>query len=242
QDYRNALIYYMKRIAQGADERFWSIYYNAAMSALYMADKGGQAMMEDDDLGLDEDDEPVEIEEVDPLEGVDLARLAVEYLEMVTGEFWEKVMSNENNMRTAIKALNMLGSTYLYQLGECTKGVQGLERVLEIDPENCDARKSLGYAYFGGICPNNYDKALRYLMEARTCKVKEVGDQCKDVDLLLWIAQTYHFRAVDRREAKQKEGAKQDFKAAHDTYLEVLKCDPGNKSAIDGRDQVKFEF
>jgi tetratricopeptide (TPR) repeat protein len=241
QDYRNALIYYMKRIALGADERFWSIYYNAAMSALYLAERGGQAMMEEEDFGL-EDDESAVVEEVDPLKGVDLAQLAVEYLEKVTGEFWEKVMSNERNMKTAVKALNMLGSTYLYQLGECTKGVQSLERVLEVDPENCEARKSLGYAHFGGICPNNYNKALRYLQEALQCKIKEGDDRCKDVDLLLWIAQTYHFRAVDRREAKQKEEAKKDFKAAYDTYLEVLECNPGNKSATDGRDQVKFEF
>ena len=47
---------------------------------------------------------------------------AVEYLEKITSEFWEQVTSNEKNMPTAIKAVSMLGSTYLYQLKDCENG------------------------------------------------------------------------------------------------------------------------
>lgn len=240
-DYRNALVYYMKRIALGADARYWSIYYNAATSALYLAEKGSQAVMEEeDDLGLD--DEPVDEPEVDPLEGIDLAKLAAEYLEKVANDYWDVVIANEKNLPTAIKSLNMLGSTYLYQLRDCANGVKNFERTLEMDPENCEALKSLGYAYFGGICPSNYSKALNYLNKALECVSKKEGSRCKDVDLILWIAQTYHFRAVDKREAKQKEESQKDFKSAYDWYLEGLKCEPVNKACIDGRDQVKYEY
>jgi len=136
----------------------------------------------------------------------------------------------------------MLGSTYLYQKNDCSKGVENLNRVLEFDPENCDALKSLGYAYFGGLCTSNYNKALDYLTRALACLSKKEPDQCKEVDLQLWIGQTYQFRALDRRDAKQKEASKKDFKAAYDWYLKVLDCEAGNKAAIEGRDQVKFEF
>lgn len=241
QDYRNALIYYMKRIALGADERFWSIYFNAAMSALYLADKGGQAMMEDEELGLDDED-VADSPETDPLEGINLAQLAVDYLEKVCSEYWEKVVSNERNMKTAIKALNMLGSTYLYQLGDCANGVKNLERVLEQDPVNCDALKSLGYAYFGGICPVNYTRALGYLQRALDCTTRLKGSKCQAADILLWIAQTYEFRAIAKAEAKQKEESEKDYKLAHDGYLGCLKCDPGNNDAIEGERRTKFNF
>jgi tetratricopeptide (TPR) repeat protein len=209
-DYMNALIYYMKRIALGVDERYWSIYYNAATSALYLLDKGGIAMMEEEDLEEDDDAE-LDIEEpANPLEGVDLARLAVEYLEKITNDYWEIVSSKENYLKTGIKALGMLGSTYLYQLNDCTNGVKNYQRVLEYEPENCEALKSLGYAYFGGICTNNYTRALDYLGKAKSCYKKAGKVECDQemVDLELWIAQTYQFRAIDRREAKQKEASK----------------------------------
>lgn len=240
-DYRNALIYYIKRIDLGADERYWSLYYNAAMSALYLAEKGGSAMTEEEDLGLEEN-EPEEPES-DPLAGVDLNRLAVKYLEKVTNDYWDYVISNEKNIKTAIKALNTLGSTYLYQLGECQKGVADLGRVLKMDPDQCEALKSMGYAYFGGLCPPDYDKALGFLNRALECSKKQEGwEKCKDIDISLWIAQTYQFRAIDKREAKQKEESKKDYKSAYDWYLKVLDCEPNNKAAIEGRDQVKFEF
>jgi len=240
-DYRNALIYYMKRIHLGIDERYWSLYYNAAMSALYLQEKGGAGMTEEDDLGIEED-EP-EVVENDPLTGINLAELAVGYLEKIATDYWDYVMSNDKNMKTAIKALNMLGSTYLYQLNDCQKGVANLERVLELDPGYCDALKSIGYAYFGGLCPINYNKALSYLNRALDCSKKQEGwEKCKDVDILVWIGQTYQFRAIEKREAKKKDEAKADYKAAYDWYLKVLECDPNNKAAIEGRDQVKFEF
>jgi len=243
-DYRNALIYYMKRIEAGMDERYWSIYYNAATSALYLQEKGGVAMTEDEDLGLDEDLEPVETAEEDPLAGIDLAQLAIDYLEKIAVEYWETVQSKERYLPTGIKALGMLASTYLYQKNDCANGVKWYQKVLEYDPNNCEALKSLGYAYYGGICSNNYTLALDYLGRARKC-LETTGEQkCSQqmTDVMLWIGQAHQFRAIERTENKQKEEAKADFKAAHDWYEQVLKCDPGNKAATEGKEQVYYEF
>ncbi|MCP4703586.1 MAG: hypothetical protein GY865_03170, partial [candidate division Zixibacteria bacterium] len=244
QDYANAVVYYMKRFALGTDDRYWSLYYNAAMAALYLLEKGGSAMASDDedmDLGLEEDEGIVE-EAVDPLEGVDLAELAVGFLEVIANDYWEKVISNEKNKKTAVKALNMLGSTYLYQLNDCTNGKKYLERVLEVDPEYCDAKKSLGYLYFGEQCNQNFSRALTYLTQALDCRVKSGKTRGDDISLLLWIAQTYHFRAVERIEAKQpKEQSKKDYENADLYYLEVLKYQPNHSDAKEGHRQVKWE-
>ncbi len=58
---------------------------------------------------------------------------------------------------------------------------------------------------------------------------------------MLWIAQAYHFRAVERSEAKDKEGSQADYARADEWYQEVLKCDPGNQPAKDGQRQVQWE-
>jgi len=239
-DYENALIYYRKRIAQGVDERYWSIYYNAATTAMYLAEKGMDISMADDDLGLG--DEPAAEPAVDPLAGVDFAALAAEYLEKVTGEYWDKVMENGNNKSIGIKALGMLGSINLYQIGDCQKGTDAFQRVLELEPENCEAMKSLGYAYFSGICPQNYSRALNYLNQAYSCVTGDGGSACDHPDLLLWIAQTYHFRAVDLSEAREADKARKDFKAAFDWYGKTLECDPANAAAQDGQKQVRYEY
>ncbi len=242
QDYTNAVVYYMKRFALGTDERYWSLYYNAAMAALYLVEKGGStAAAEDEDLeieGMDFAEEPA----TNPLEGVDLARLAVEYLEMIANDYWEYVSSNEKNMGTAIKALNMLGSTYLYQLNDCANGKKYLERVLEVDPDYCEAKKSIGYAYFAGICNNNNTRALEYLNGALNCKVKSGKTRGDDIDLLLWIGQAYHTRAAERQAAKQsKELYQKDYENADNFYSEVLKLQPNNQEAKEGLRQVKWE-
>ncbi|UCD17209.1 MAG: tetratricopeptide repeat protein [Candidatus Zixiibacteriota bacterium] len=240
-DYRNALVYYMKRIAQGIDSRYWYVYYNAASAALYLEEKGGLAMEEEEDLET-EDEMPAMSGDPDPLEDVHLLELAAEYLEKINVDFWDEIYGNEKNRKTAIKARSMLASTYLYQLSDCANGVAWFEKLLEVDPENCEALKALGYAYFGGICPNNYGRALGNLRKALDCAAAAGGSECDAVDIILWIAQTYHFRAAERREAGQKEESGKDFKLAYDWYLKVLKCDPANEAAKEGRDQVKFEF
>ena len=229
-DCKNALVYYIKRIARGVDEKSWQIYYNAATSALYLSEKGPQAAQEKTGETKTSTDS-TSVASPDPLAGIDLPKLAAEYLEKVI-EF------KPDN----VKATNMLASTCLYQISDCPRAIQLFEKVLAMEPDNCDALKSMGYANFAGLCPKNYSRALEYLNKALNCSAKKNGSECADPNLLLWIAQTYHFRAVDKREAKQKDESKLDFKAAFDWYNKVLKCDPGNKAAKEGIDQVKFEF
>ncbi len=222
-DYRDALIYYMKRIAMGVDERGWSIYYNAATSALYLAEKA-QSQPSGGAPPVDSTSGP------DPLAGVDLTKLAASYLEKVL-EF------KPDNM----KAASMLASVYLYQLSECGKAVELFQKVLAAEPDNCDALKSLGYADFSGLCPKSYSRALDYLNRALNCSVKKGVAECSDPNLLLWIGQVYEFRASDTR-GSDKVASKKDYKAAFDWYNKVLKCEPGNKAAKDGIDRVKFEY
>ncbi len=246
QDYANALAYYIKRINLGADDRYWSIYYNAAMSALYLIEKGGAGMAgsdTDEDPGLNPGNEAAAGDSMaNPLEGVDLPKLAVEYLEKIAVEYWDKVVANEKNMPTAIKALNMLGSTYLYQLKDCAKGKEYLERVLSVDPENCDAKKSLGYAYFGKLCTQNFPRAIAYFTDALNCSIKLGKKRGDDPDLLLWLGQAYHFRAVEGRDAKQpKETYQKDYEMADNFYQEVLTYQPNNQDAKEGHRQVKWE-
>ena len=49
-------------------------------------------------------------------------------------------------------------------------------------------------------------------------------------------------RFKSKQEAKQKEQAKADYKSAHDWFLDCLKCDPGNKAAIEGEKQTRFMY
>ena len=228
-DYRSALIYYIKRIALGIDEKLWHIYYNAATSAMYLAEKSAQAPERKEAPKTDSASAANPV--TDPLAGVDFSRLAASYLEKVVG------FKPEN-----VKATSMLGSIYLYQLSDCANGVKLYEKVLTMDSENCDALKSLGYAYFGGICQKNYTRALEYLNKALRCTVRKSNSECSDANLLTWIAQVYEFRALEKEEARDKAEAKKDYKAAFDWYNKVIKCEPGNKSALDGIDRVKFKY
>jgi len=241
-DYRNALIFYKKRLDLGADERYWSIYYNAASAAMYLLEKGGGALVEEDEFDLDMEPADMEEEAPDELAGIDLTDLAIEYLEMITIEYWDKVSAKENTLSVGVKALNNLGSLYLFQKKDCANGVKNLERVLEHEPENCEALRSLGYAYFGGICPQNYNKAISFLEKALNCQVEQGKTRCEVSDLLLWIGQAYQFRAIEKSDQGNQEGSKADYKKAHDTYLEILKCDPGNQAAIEGEQQTKFMY
>ena len=133
----------------------------------------------------------------------------------------------------------MAGNTSLFQLADCENGVGYFTRLLEVDPNDCDAKKSLGYAYFGGTCTKNYGRALNYLREAYSCASQKSG-ACGDVNLVLWIAQCYHLRAADKAEAKQD--ANDDFKNAFEWYGKVLKCDPSHPEAKKGQDDTRFEF
>ncbi len=217
-----ALEYYQKRIDLGMDSSKAGIYKNAGYCALNIANQGeSDEEMED----LEEDGEEPGVVEggIDP--DLDYYEVAVGYLE----QYLEYRPDDA-------KVLLLVASTYMSEWADCTKGVESYKRLLQVDPKSCDAKKALGYAYFGGICTTNYSKALGYLRDAYSCE----GGGCSDVDLMLLIAQCYHLRAVEN--SKDKVASSSDFKDANEWYGKCLNCDSSNQECRKGRDDTSFEF
>ncbi|MFH2049757.1 MAG: tetratricopeptide repeat protein, partial [bacterium] len=223
QSYAQAIEYYDKRIEAGVDSSNMNIIKNAAYCALNLANQAGE--------GGDEEFVDEEGEAAPPANPDELYRKTVDYMT----QYLQYDPSDS-------KALMMVANTNLYQLGNCEEGVKYFQQLLTIEPDNCDAKKSLGYAYFGGVCNKNYSKALGYLVDAYNCiKADANGGPCSDVPLVLWVAQCYHLRAADK--SKEKEGSgEDDFREAYDWYGKVLKCDPNHAEAKKNRDEIKFEF
>ena len=225
QSYAQALDYYDRRIAFGIDSTDASIVKNAAYCALNLANR----------LGDDEDEEDIDEEEegaAPPVSPEELYQKTIDYMS-------QYLEYNPND----VKALLMVANTYLYQLSNCEEGVKYYKRLLIVDPNNCDAHKSLGYAYFGGVCNKNYTKALGYLKDAYNCfKSSEGGGACSDVPLVLWIAQCYHLRAAEKTQNQGEGAGEDDFRKAHKWYGRVLQCEPGHAEAKKNRDEIQFEF
>jgi tetratricopeptide (TPR) repeat protein len=219
-----AMHYYQLRIAAGLDSASANIYKNASSCALRIAgDKTGNGV-EDEELP---DEDPADTTTVntfvDP--NVNYYQVAVEYMT----KYLDFVPAD-----TA--TAERLASTYLYQLQDCANGVAACERLLTLDPNNCLAKRSLGFAYFmGSICAKDLTKTLRYMLQAYECL--SAKGPCSDVPLVMWIAQAYHLRA-----AAGTADANSDFKNAFEWYGKVLKCEPNNADAQKGKDDTQFEF
>lgn len=228
KSYVQAIDYYEKRIELGVDSASSSILKNAGLCALNIAGN------KEADEGLDSEGDTVR-----PVPGTTPDTTAFNptrnYYEVAAGHF-DKYLSFDPN---DTKVLLLLGRTYLYNLKDCANSVKAFERLLSLEPGNCDAKRALGYAYFAGLCTKNYGKALDYLLSANECLSKGSGG-CSDPELMLWIAQAYHLRAVER--ASDKVGSKADFKSANQWYAKVLKCDPKNADAKKGLDATQYEF
>ncbi|UCD64059.1 MAG: tetratricopeptide repeat protein [Candidatus Zixiibacteriota bacterium] len=222
KSYHQALEYYQKRIEAGIDSTSASIYKNAGYCALNIANAAAE--------GGDEGDPEEEEDMGDPggNPDIDYYQLAADYFVNYLG-----FVSDD------VRVLEAVASTYLYRLSDCANGVKYYEQVLALDSKNCEALKSLGLANFLGVCPENYSRALGYFQRAYDCLTPASGE-CADVDLVLYIAQAYHLRAVKKAEQKQDTG--DDFRNANTWYGKCLKCDPGNPKAKEGKDQTEYEF
>ena len=142
-----------------------------------------------------------------------------------------------------IKALTLLSNTYLYQMQNCDEGIAWTKRLLEIDSANCDALKGLGFAYFSdNICKPDYLKAISYFTRALGCYRAAGSDHCSQSDLLLFIAQANQSYGIKMDEAGNKAEKKKYMKESFDGYKLVLKCDPANASAKQGKKDTEFEF
>ncbi len=226
KNFGKALKFYQQRIELGVDSSTAGVVKNAGYCALNIANAqtGDEPVQElEDELGGGFVVEEVSDEFIDPDQ--DYYEVAAGYLQ----DYLELVPEE-------VKTVQLLASTYLYQLGDCTNGVKYYQHLLSLDPGSCEARKALGYAYFGGVCTVNYTKALGHLRDAYTC-ISESQGACADVNLILWIAQCYHLRAVEKAQAQ--EG---DFKNANEWYSRCLKCEPGNAECKKGRDDTSYEF
>jgi len=143
---------------------------------------------------------------------------------------------------TRDKAYALLSDAYMLRLQDCENGTKWTEKWLTLDTANCDAMKTLGFGYFGGICTPNYLKAINYFKRALACyKTGGTGD-CGNVDILVYVAQAYHLHAAALLESNKKQESKEYFKDAFDWYNKCLKCDPGNADCKKGVSDTEFEF
>jgi len=218
QSYVQAIEFYDRRIALGIDSASASIYKNAGYCALNIANA-----QRSDEGDLDMEEEEEELAGPDP--DTNFYEVAIGYLD----HYLEYSLNDD-------RVVLLVANTYLYQLADCANGVTYFERLLALDPSSCVAKKSLGYAYFGGVCEKNYTEALGYLTDAYTC-VTDSGGPCADNDITKWIAQCYHLRAVET-----KGEAKADFKNAFDWYAKVLQCDPSDTEAKEAQDNIRYEY
>jgi tetratricopeptide (TPR) repeat protein len=157
---------------------------------------------------------------------------AVEYLEKVT-----------QLDSTQVKAVGLLANTYMYQLQDCINGMKWTQKLLQMDPNNCEGLQTLGYAYFAGKgCPTDYAKAINYFQRALDCYKGQGKDNCTNANVMLFIAQAHHMNAAALLDKDNKTEAKAEFKSAFEWYNKVLKCEPGNADAKKGAKDTEFEF
>jgi len=154
-------------------------------------------------------------------------------------QYFEKVTELDPTQQ---RAYALLSDTYLNRLEDCDNGVKWTNKLLEMDSTNCDAMKSLGLAYLGGICPPNYTKAVSYFSKSLACYKAKGMNNCSTADVMLYMAQAYHLEAAGLAEKDKKDESKPYYKNAYEWYQKVLKCDPGNKDAQEGSKQTEFEY
>ena len=226
-DFQNALKYYDIRIEMGLDSSSsWVLKY-AGYCAMNIARTGSEDTQEELMEEVFVEEGFVETEPAEPVDPVAFYNRAVDYML----RFLEY---DPNDSRI----VEMTADAYLYRLEDCVNGVKYYQKLLEMEPDNCGAKRALGYAYFGGICEKNFGKAIQYLLDANQCVNGE--NPCADKSLPMLIAKAYHSRAADKAEAGEDAAA--DFEQAHNWYGKVLKCEPGNAEAKKGQDDTQFEF
>jgi tetratricopeptide (TPR) repeat protein len=222
--YGEAMHYYELRIAQGIDSSSASIYKNASLCALKIAGDDTAVIQEEMMMNEDQGDNAGIVDTFVHPE-LNYYSVAADYMT----RFLEFVPSDTGTVER-------LANTYLYQLQDCAHGVATCERLLALDPNNCQAKKSIGFAYFlGNICGKDLNKTLRYLLQAYDCF--SARGPCTDAVLVKWIAQAYHLRAT-----AGSGDTNSDYKNAFEWYGKVLKCDPNDAEAKKGRDDTQFEF
>jgi tetratricopeptide (TPR) repeat protein len=216
-----ALEFYDLRIAEGIDSVSATLYKFAGRCALAIiaAEEEG----DEEDLGDEEDEFDEGAPGVDP--DRDYYAVALDYM--------SKYLEFKPQDTVIVQAV---ANTYL-KLSDCANTVAAFERLLALDPDNCEAHKWIGFAYLGGdVCTKSLDRTIRHLSAAYNCINASKGP-CEDQGLVMWIAQAYHLRA-----AAGSGDAQSDYKNAFDWYGKVLKCNPSDAVAKKGLEDTRFEF
>jgi tetratricopeptide (TPR) repeat protein len=161
-------------------------------------------------------------------------------------EDWEKSVDYLQKVvgldSTNVKAYSLLSDAYMLRLQDCENGVKWTKKWLELDSTSCDAMKTLGFGYFGGVCPPDYKAAINYFKKALNCYKAAGTSECGNEDLIVYIAQAYHLYGADLLEHDKKQESKEYFKNAFDWYNKCLKCNPGNADCKKGVSDTEFEF
>lgn len=230
KDYAPAIAAYEKRIALGIDSASSSTLKNAGFCALAVATGGKE---ESEDSAPSDSTTEEKGGNGDAASGIDPSKnyraVAIEYFK----KYLEYTPKDS-------RVLLLVAQTYMSHMKDCGEATKWFDRLLAVDPSNCDALKSLGFAYTAGNgCPKNYGRSLDYLLKAVECQRKN-SKGC-DGKLLLAIAQAYHLRAADLS-ASDAAASKSDYKNAYDWYGKVLECEPKNSDAKKGQQDTRFEF
>ncbi len=230
KDYAPAIAAYEKRIVLGIDSASSSTLKNAGFCALAVASGGKE---ESEEFAPSDSTTEEKGGNGDAASGIDPNK----NYRMVAIEYFKKYL--EYTPKDS-RVLLLVAQTYMSQLKDCGEATKWFDRLLSVDPSNCDALKSLGFAYTAGNgCPKNYGRSLDYLLKAVECHRKN-GKGC-DGKLLLAIAQAYHLRAAELS-ASDPAASKSDYKNAYDWYGKVLECEPKNSDAKKGQQDTRFEF
>ena len=136
-------------------------------------------------------------------------------------------------------------------LGEYSKAVDPLSMALELQPENVDVRKTLARVYFSQEKYSEAVKQYRPVLQSDpdNCEMvaafgyslmrlelpaqaispltKAVGCYPNDISYMLLLAQALELR--------------KNLDEAYKWYMEVLKRDPKNQAARDGRDRIDMQ-
>ncbi len=117
-----------------------------------------------------------------------------------------------------LQAHQYLAYIYLSELKDYAAAKDEYEKILQLNPQDCQAKGNLGYVL---LTLNRAGEAIRPLSEAVSC-------QSNDVSFNLWLAQAYDIT--------------NQYEKAKEAYRKVLRLDPKNKLAKDRLDFLEYNY
>src|SRR5690606_25767913 len=116
----------------------------------------------------------------------------------------------------SVFVVKTLSTTYLFQLKDREKGRKYLLDWAELDPKNYEPFKWLGYLYITEK-PVQKDRAIEYLLKSYNLMDANGVDKCKEIDVIIWLAQANSFYDDIKHDEEALKWVKRG-----------LQCDPKN--------------